>query len=86
MAAILRAISMVSELARPQFGSAQCNGLRSAPASALSTIPAAVAFTGFTANVFVLTCAPQTSAIPALILSLLNDALCSYAIARDWCG
>jgi len=59
---------------------------RSASASALATIPAAIALTDFTANVFVLTGTPQTPAIPALILDLLNYALSSHAIARDWCG
>jgi hypothetical protein len=59
----------------------------SAPSATLATIPAAVAFTSFAANVFVLTGTPQTAAIPALILDLLNHALSSpHAIARDWCG
>jgi hypothetical protein len=55
-------------------------------ASAFATIPAAVAFTDFTPNVFILTCAPQTSAVSALVLGLLNHALPSYAITREGRG
>ena len=40
-------------------------GLRSA-STALATIPAAVAFTDFAPNVFVLTCAPQASLVRSL--------------------
>jgi hypothetical protein len=53
---------------------------------ALATIPAAVAFTGFAPNVFVLTCAAQASAVPALVLGLLNHPLSSYAITCEWHG
>ena len=53
-----------------------CNSLMSASAaSALATIPAAVAFTDFAPNVFILTCTPQASAVSALVLGLLNHAL-----------
>ena len=60
-------------------------GLRSASA-ALATIASAVAFTDFAPNFFVLACAPQTSAVPAVVLGLLNHALCSYAFTREGRG
>jgi hypothetical protein len=58
--------------------------LGSASPSALAAIPAAVALTCFTTDVFVFTGTPQTPAIPALVLDLLNYALSSHAITGDW--
>jgi len=49
----------VSKKRRAPARERACNGLKSASAaSALATIPAAVAFTDFAPNVFVLTCTP----------------------------
>jgi hypothetical protein len=77
----------IARMTRPRCGERPVNGLASASApAALSTIAAAVALTGFATNVFVLTCAPQAPAVPALILGLLDHALASDAIAREGCG
>jgi len=54
--------------------------------AAFATIPAAVAFTDLAPNVFVLTSAPQATAISALILGLLYHALCCYAFSRQGRG
>ena len=77
----------VSKMRAPPVRERACNSLKSASAaSALATIPAAVAFTDFTANVFVLARAPQASAVPAVILGLLDYTLISYGITRDGHG
>jgi hypothetical protein len=55
-------------------------------AAALAAISAAVSFTDLTANILVLAGAPQVSAVPALILGLLDHALPNDHIARERCG
>jgi hypothetical protein len=73
----------VSKKGAPPGRERACDSLKSASAaSALATIPAAVAFTDFAPHVFILTCTPQASAVSALILGLLDHALPSYGITR----
>ena len=76
-----------SKKGAPPVRERACDSLKSASAaSALATIPAAVAFTDFASNVFILTCTPQASAVSALVLGLLNHALPSYGITREGRG
>src|SRR5438132_7299299 len=77
--------SACEERRAPGCGSALCPDVRLASA-ALATIPAAVAFTDFAANVFVLTSAAQATAVSALILGLLNHAWCRYTFSREGRG